>query len=87
MDQRIPECRLRVLANQFGQSEVRRKKMAEVKYSGKSPEQRISDRLKSSGAGTNPDVMVKKGESPNRTITHIHHSGAEKRRDKDTNNG
>jgi hypothetical protein len=52
--------------------------MTEVKLtSGKGDmAQRVSDRLKSSGAGANPDVMVKTGNSPTRTITHIHHSAS-----------
>jgi hypothetical protein len=35
-------------------------------------QKRVNDRLKSSGEGANPDVMVKTGNSPTRTITHIH---------------
>jgi hypothetical protein len=64
--------------------------MAEVKYSGKSPEQRISDRLKPSGEGLGADVHVVKGTGPNRTHTFVHHSAANqglKRRNEDTNNG
>jgi hypothetical protein len=45
-----------------------------VKLTGKPMEQRISDRLKSSGEGANPDQIVRKGEGPTRTITHLHHS-------------
>jgi hypothetical protein len=46
-----------------------------------SMQQRIADRMKSSGAGTNPDVMVKHGTGPTRTVTHIHHSSSQERRD------
>jgi hypothetical protein len=52
--------------------------MADVKLtSGKGDmAKRISDRLKSSGEGANPDVMVRKGEGPTRTVTHLHHSAS-----------
>jgi len=36
---------------------------------------RINARLQSSGVGAGPDVVVKKGDGPTRTITHIHHGG------------
>jgi hypothetical protein len=48
--------------------------MPDIKLTGKPMEQRISDRLKSSGSGAKPDLMVKKGDGPTRTITHLHHS-------------
>jgi hypothetical protein len=38
---------------------------------------RINARLQSSGVGANPDVVVKKGEGPTRTITHIHHGSTQ----------
>jgi len=46
----------------------------EVKYSGKSMEQRVADRLKNSG-DPRADVHVQKGEGPTRTHTNIHHAG------------
>jgi hypothetical protein len=49
--------------------------VVEVKHSGKSMAQRVADRLKSSGAGANPDWMTKHGDGPNRTITHGHNAG------------
>jgi hypothetical protein len=50
--------------------------MVEVKLSGKPLAQRVQDRTKNSGegAGTNPDVTVQTGNSPNRTFTNIHHT-------------
>jgi hypothetical protein len=48
--------------------------MVEVKHSGKSMDQRIADRLKNSGDAQHADHVVKKGESPERTITNIHHT-------------
>lgn len=47
--------------------------MVETKLSGKSMEQRISDRLKPSCGDA--DVQVTKGTGPTRTVTAIHHSG------------
>jgi hypothetical protein len=53
-----------------------------------SMEKRIADRLKSSGEGAKPDVMVKTGNSPTRTITHLHHSATnEGSSTKQTNKG
>jgi hypothetical protein len=46
----------------------------------KSMEQRISDRLKNSGEGANPDLVVKKGESPQRVFHNIHTSPGAKAR-------
>ena len=46
----------------------------EVRHSGKSMEQRIADRLKSSG-DPRADYITKKGDGPTRTFTHGHHSG------------
>jgi hypothetical protein len=37
-------------------------------------EERIANRLKNSGDGAKPDVSVKKGDSPSRTFTNIHHN-------------
>jgi hypothetical protein len=50
--------------------------MVEIKLTGKSLEQRVSDRLANSGvgSGTQPDVHVVKGEGPLRTHTNIHHT-------------
>jgi hypothetical protein len=48
--------------------------MAEVKHSGKSMEQKISDRLKPS-CSPDADIQVTKGSGPTRTVTAIHHSG------------
>jgi hypothetical protein len=52
--------------------------MADIKLTSDKGDmkQRVADRLKSSGEGASPDWMVKKGEGPNRTITHGHHSGS-----------
>jgi hypothetical protein len=51
--------------------------MPDIKLTGKPMEQRISDRLKSSGEGAKPDLMVKKGDGPTRTITHLHHGSSQ----------
>jgi hypothetical protein len=51
---------------------------AEVKYHGPSPQERIANRLKNSGEGANPDYTVKQGDSPNRTISNVHHSAGQK---------
>ena len=48
--------------------------MPDIKLTGKPMDQRIHDRLKSSGEGAKPDVMVRKGEGPTRAITHLHFS-------------
>jgi hypothetical protein len=50
--------------------------MVDIVNKGKPFDQRISDRLKSSGEGAKPDLMVKKGDGPTRTITHLHHSAS-----------
>jgi hypothetical protein len=58
-----------------------------VIYKGKSPEQRIRDRLRNSGGeprpehataqpGTRPTHSVVHSEGPNRTVTNLHHSGS-----------
>jgi cation transport regulator ChaB len=63
--------------------------MAEVRYRGKPPEQRLSDRMKNSGGDLPADVKTKHGEGPQRVYHNIHHSAAEhgtKRRD-DNNGG
>ncbi len=49
--------------------------MAEVRLTGKPLEQRVADRLKSSGEGTNPAHVMKHGDGPTRTITHVHLKG------------
>jgi hypothetical protein len=46
----------------------------EVKLTGKPLDQRIADRLRSSGEATNPDVRTQQGDGPTRVHTHIHHS-------------
>jgi hypothetical protein len=46
----------------------------EVKHSGKSMEQRVADRLKSSG-DPRADVITKHGEGPTRVFHHIHNAG------------
>jgi hypothetical protein len=46
----------------------------EVKLSGKSMEQRIADRLKSSG-DPRAEVVTKHGEGPTRVFHHVHNSG------------
>lgn len=51
--------------------------MAEVKYKGPGTEaERINARLRDSGAGAGKvgHTVVKQGEGPNRTITHVHHN-------------
>jgi hypothetical protein len=45
-----------------------------IKLTGPSMEERIANRLKNSGDGAKPDVSVKKGDSPSRTFTNIHHN-------------
>jgi hypothetical protein len=47
---------------------------SDIKLTGKPMDQRVTDRLKSSGEGAKPDAMIKKGDGPTRTITHLHHS-------------
>jgi hypothetical protein len=50
----------------------------EVKTSGDHPAsmaERVSKRLRNSGAGANPNVTVQKGDGPTRTHTNIHHAG------------
>jgi hypothetical protein len=37
--------------------------------------ERVSNRLRNSGAGAMPNVTVQKGEGPTRTHTNIHHAG------------
>jgi hypothetical protein len=49
--------------------------MAEVKLTGKSMEQRIADRLKTSGNVDNADHHVVHGTGPTRTHTLIHSHG------------
>jgi hypothetical protein len=48
--------------------------MVEIKHSGKSMEQRVADRLKSSGDVGHADVHAVHGTGPTRAHTHIHHS-------------
>jgi len=50
--------------------------MVETKLSGKSMEQRISDRLKPSCDHDMAETVVQKGTGPTRTVTAIHPSGA-----------
>lgn len=51
----------------------------EVRYkshpSGNTPEARIANRLRNSGAGAKPDHIVTHGKGPTRTHTNIHHAG------------
>jgi hypothetical protein len=50
----------------------------EVKTSGDHPAsmaERVSKRLRNSGAGAMPNVTVQKGDGPTRTHTNIHHAG------------
>jgi len=44
----------------------------DIRLTGKPLAQRITDRLKSLGDGTNPSVQVTHGSGPTRTITHVH---------------
>jgi hypothetical protein len=46
----------------------------EIKHSGKSMEQRIADRLKTSGDVAHSDVHAVHGTGPTRAHTHIHHT-------------
>jgi len=46
----------------------------EVRHSGKSMEQRLADRLKSSG-DPRADVVTKHGEGARRTFHHVHFAG------------
>jgi hypothetical protein len=48
--------------------------MVEVKHSGKSMEQRVADRLKSSGDTAHSDHHAVHGTGPTRTHTTIHNS-------------
>jgi hypothetical protein len=50
---------------------------SDVKLSGKPMQDRVSDRLKNSGAGAKPDVSVQKGEGPTRTHTNLHFSSSQ----------
>lgn len=36
---------------------------------------RVAKRLNNSGAGAGADEVVKKGEGPTRTVSHVHHGG------------
>jgi hypothetical protein len=47
---------------------------AEVKQA-KSTEQKIADRLRSSGEGSNPNVHTVHGTGPTRVHHHVHYSG------------
>jgi hypothetical protein len=63
-----------------------------VVYKGKSPEERIRDRLRPSGAGLGAEHSTTVGSGPNRTITHVHHGGTTHgadrlHRDQDGNDG
>jgi hypothetical protein len=53
--------------------------MVETKLSGPSMAERISARLKNSGAGANPSVTVTKGEGPLRTHHNLHFSATQSR--------
>ena len=57
--------------------------MVELKLKGKSQEQRIADRLKSSCDSDNSDVYTTQGEGPQRVHTTIHLSGTAKQYGKD----
>jgi hypothetical protein len=51
--------------------------MPEIRYNtshhaGGTPEARVSNRLRNSGAGAKPDTTVTKGSGPTRTHTNIH---------------
>ena len=41
----------------------------------KSTAEKIADRLRNSGEGSNPNVHTVHGEGPTRTHTNVHHSG------------
>jgi hypothetical protein len=48
---------------------------AEVKLTGKPQAQRIADRLRNSGDGSNPNEHTVHGSGPTRVHHNIHHSG------------
>jgi hypothetical protein len=48
--------------------------MPEIKLTGKSLDQRVADRLKTSGDVAHADVHAVHGTGPTRAHTHIHHS-------------
>jgi hypothetical protein len=48
--------------------------MPEIKLNGPTMEQRIANRLRNSGDGTNPNVRAVHGTGPTRTHTNIHHA-------------
>ena len=55
--------------------------MTEVKTHSDHPSsmaERIAKRLHNSGAGANPDLTTKTGDSPQRAFHNIHHSGSAK---------
>jgi hypothetical protein len=49
--------------------------MAEVRYHGKSPQQRIADRQRNSGGDIPADVRTKTGDGPQRVFHNVHNSG------------
>ena len=50
--------------------------MPTVVYKGKSPEQRIADRMKNSGGDLPADHRAVHGSGPTRTFTNVHHSAS-----------
>jgi hypothetical protein len=52
--------------------------MTHVVYKGKSPQQRLDDRLRNSGGGANPSYTVKHGEGARRTFHNVHESHGER---------
>jgi hypothetical protein len=61
--------------------------MPDVRYHGKSPEQRITDRLKNSGGDLPADVRTKQGEGPQRVFHNIHHNASEQGLKRRNDNG
>jgi hypothetical protein len=54
--------------------------MVDVRYdkshhAGGTPEARVNNRLRNSGAGAKPNVTVQNGESAQRVFHNIHHAG------------
>jgi hypothetical protein len=56
--------------------------MTEVKYKGKSPEQRIADRYKPSNSSAGVNVHTKFGDGPTRVVSTHHWSGHQSHHEK-----
>ncbi len=51
--------------------------MPDVRYHGKSPAERIADRLKNSGGDLPADVKTKTGDGPQRVFHNVHHAAGQ----------